>query len=228
MLIGEDYPKISFDFAGLTLLEPMAIVTNFIMAGVAFYCAWRIYKWEAVRFASLWKWFFISYGLAGFTSAFSHGFFLYLGWGSKIPAWGFGVISIVFMEFAMLTFIEKEQSRKVLQFVSISKAAMVMTLAFNNWNFLPVAINSVVSLLLIIAPTAYVISRKGVAGMRWIVTGILFLIPAAILYLGKINPHLWLNKDDLSHLLMAGSLFFFLNGVLVYQSQLLANAMKRV
>jgi len=227
MLIGEDYPKLSFEFLGLTWLEPMAMVTNGIMAVVAFYCAWRITKWEALRFSTLWKWFFISYGFAGLTSAFSHGLFLYLGWGSKIPSWGFGVMSLVFMEFAMLTLVEQPRLKRILQSLSLLKAALILGLAFSFWSFLPVAINSVVTLLLLVAPFSFNQSRKGMVGTSWIGAGILFLIPAAILYLGKINPHIWLNKDDISHLLMAGSLFFFLQGVLTHQAYIVAKSMKR-
>lgn len=214
MLIGANYPKIELDVFGLTILEPMAIVTNFIMAG----CSWWIFNQLRKNqtpslFEYRWNLFFLFYGIAGFTSAFSHGLFLYWGWPSKIPAWGFGVIAVFIVEQAMITQFQPSAKKQFLIGFSLVKALAVLALAFSLLNFLPVAINSIVGLIFFLAiPSAYYQKHKNV-GFAWFWKGIVFLLPSAIFFLGKINPHLWLNKDDISHLLMAGSLFFFYKGV---------------
>ena len=43
MLIGEDFTKIRVDLNGLVLLEPNAIISDFIMAVVSVYIARKLY-----------------------------------------------------------------------------------------------------------------------------------------------------------------------------------------
>lgn len=208
MLIGKNYAKISFEFMGLEWLEPMAILTNLLMCSVAMFAFIRL-KNRGGKSGSetAWRSFFLLYALAGFTSAFSHGLYNYIGFAGKIPAWGFGVLSVMVLEMIMLYTLKP--GNKMLSGFSVIKAATVLTLAFSGEFFLPVAINAVLGLLVIVAPLAMKFTRNGIPGYRNIWLGVSLLIPAAVLYLGKINPHPWMNKDDVSHILMAITIYLF-------------------
>ena len=46
-MIGEDYPKIEFQLFGLDLLEPMAMITNFILGSLALFFAYKVSKIES-------------------------------------------------------------------------------------------------------------------------------------------------------------------------------------
>ncbi len=208
MLIGADYDKISFEFLGLEWLEPMAVLTNLLMGSVALFAFIQLKnRGGKSGTETAWRSFFLLYSLAGLNSAISHGLYNYLGFASKIPAWGFGVLSVMVLELIMLY--KLKPGNKLLSSFSVIKATTVLTLAFSGEFFLPVAVNAVVGLLLIVAPIAMKFYRSGLTEYRNIWVGVSLLIPAAILFLGKINPHPWMNKDDVSHILMAITIFLF-------------------
>ena len=53
--------------------------------------------------------------------------------------------------------------------------------------------------------------------------GVLVCIPSVFIFLLKLNPHKWLNKDDLSHLLMLLCLIFFYLGAIARSKTLQGN-----
>ena len=59
MLIGEDFAKISFDFNGLTLLEPNALITDLLMGSISIFFALRLRKRKSEHaFLKYWYYFF--------------------------------------------------------------------------------------------------------------------------------------------------------------------------
>lgn len=55
--------------------------------------------------------------------------------------------------------------------------------------------------------------KRGAIGLKWIVIGVLVLIPSAFIFIKEVNLHRWLNKDDLSHVLMLACIYFFYIGM---------------
>ena len=205
--------KIAFSLFGLDLLEPMAFVTNMV---VVLNCllAYSRTRELTTRYARWWKGFFISFALASFFGALSHVFWNYWWFYGKIPSWFFGVVATTCSAFAMLEVAGLQKKVKnFLRSVLVVRGLVVLTSAFIFWKFLFVAIDTIVIYITFAGIYGVILLRRGFDHMRYNMLAMVFLIPTAFIFLLKIDLHEWLNREDLSHLLMSVSIFFFSEGV---------------
>jgi len=200
--------KIPFSLFGLSLLEPMAMITNLI---VTLSC---IYGYSKVRKANhlvYWRWFFVSFALASFLGGLSHVFWNYWSFNGKIMPWFFGVVSTSLLTFAMVDLFRFDRRVGVfISFVIFFKAITILSLAYYHWEFLFVAIDTIGSLLLACGVGSWILHfKKGVVQAKFIFYGVLVILPAAFIFLLKFDLHRYMNREDLSHLFIALGLLFF-------------------
>jgi hypothetical protein len=203
---------IEFNWMGLSLQEPMALITNWILASFSFFAFSRLEKGVS-RFQDLWKMFYLILGISMLFGGLGHFFFQYSGIPGKFPSWTLGVIAGVYASFAMISLMQHNKVRKILQVFVILKSAILLLTAFLTMKFLFVAIDTSVTYLIFCGYLAFRLDRRNWEGIKFIYLGVLVLIPSAIIFGLQINLHRWLNKDDLSHLLMLGCIIFFFLGV---------------
>lgn len=206
--------KIEFVLFGLDLLEPMAFVTNML---VMLSCLYGYYRTKNVdsAFGSYWRLFFISFALASFFGGLSHVFWNYWWFYGKILPWFFGVVSTSFAALAMLearTISPKAKSRW--QLVIFLKALLVLVLAYSQWSFLFVAIDTILTLLGFAGIYGVTVMKQGYPSVRFVVYGVLVLLPSAFIFLLKYDLHRWMNREDLSHILMVIAIQLFAISVL--------------
>ena len=79
--------------------------------------------------------------------------------------------------------------------------------------FLPIAINSILGLLIGVGIFSYQFKNKISASFASIFVGIAVIFPSAFIFIFKINLHQWFSKNDFSHILMIIGLIFFYRGV---------------
>lgn len=97
MLIGEDYPKIEFQWFGFELLEPMAFITDMLLAILAFTLAWKVKSIGTQhQLYKNWYRFYLVMGIATITGGFAHLMYNYWGIAGKFPSWIFAPIAIFF------------------------------------------------------------------------------------------------------------------------------------
>ncbi len=199
--------KIPFTLMGFDLLEPMAFVTNILVVLV---CLLGFFKARRLKLTN-WKYFFLSFALASFFGAFSHLFWNYWGFNGKILPWFFGVLASAFLMVAMThLFNFKKTTRLVINTAIVFKGIAILFLAFSFWNFLFVAIDTILSLFVACGIGTFILyfhyERKDLSNL---LIGFLIMLPSAAVFLFKLDLHLWLNREDLSHILIATGLFFF-------------------
>jgi len=205
--------KIAFSLFGLDLLEPMAFVTNMVVV-LSCLLAYSRTRELTTRYAHWWKGFFISFALASFFGALSHVFWNYWWFYGKIPSWFFGVVATTCSAFAMLEVAGLQKKVKnFLRSVLVVRGLVVLTSAFIFWKFLFVAIDTIFIYITFAGIYGVILLRRGFDHMRYNMLAMVFLIPTAFIFLLKIDLHEWLNREDLSHLLMSVSIFFFSEGV---------------
>lgn len=190
----------------------MALVFNWLMAIICFIAFFSL-KNEKSEEIKYWKLFFLFFGLSTFIGGFGHVFFQYFDVYGKFPHWIGGVISAYFAGKAMLCRLENLKMKKTLNLVLVLKAIAFLGLALSLKNFIFVAVDAIVTYLFICGIIGFKLMRKGVSAMKFIVIGVLVCIPAAFVYILKINPSLWFNTDDLSHVFMLACVFLFFLGV---------------
>jgi hypothetical protein len=75
--------------------------------------------------------------------------------------------------------------------------------------FVFVAIDAIFTYIIYTGFYAHKLIKRGADELKWMTYGVIIMLPAAFVFLFKINIHLWLNKDDLSHLIILTGIIFF-------------------
>jgi hypothetical protein len=201
--------KIEFNLFGYALLEPMAMITNVI---VVVSC---LFAFSRMKHAKLiyWRIFLILFALASFFGGLSHLFWNYWEFSGKITPWFFGVLATSTLTYAMVDLFRFDsRAKKIMTMFIVFKAVLILFLAYSNWNFLFVALDTIGSLLLACGLGSWFLySKRALSSVRFISYGVLVMLPAAFAFLLRFDLHRWMNREDLSHLLIALGLLFFAN-----------------
>jgi hypothetical protein len=209
--------KIEFSLYGLDLLEPMAFVTNMIVV-ISCLVAYSRVSYIQTGFAVYWKMFFIFFSIASFAGALSHVFWNYWWFYGKIPSWFFGVLSTSVASLAMLEAVRLSPKVKTLwQLIIFLKAILILVLAYSTWKFMFVAVDTIVTLLGFVGFYGGYLWRKGESSMRYMLVAVGILLPSAFIFILKIDIHQWLNREDVSHLIMAIAIQFFALGIIAHR-----------
>lgn len=200
---------IQFDWLGLHLQEPMAGVTNGLLA---FFCVFAYFRLRKLNNEAnfWWKRFFVVFGLSTFFGGLGHLFFHYTGMQGKIPSWSLGCLANAFAAMGMLEFTPFAQPNKSIRLVIWIKGAVLLLLALITQKFVFVAIDAILTYISFTGVYGWMLAKRGAAELKWMVAGVIILLPSAFIFLLKLNPHRWLNKDDLSHLLMLACIACFM------------------
>tara|TARA_B100001287_G_scaffold276622_1_gene288240 strand:+ start:6009 stop:6728 length:720 start_codon:yes stop_codon:yes gene_type:complete len=224
MLIGEDFTKIRLDLSGIVILEPNAIISDLIMGLVSFYIAKKLYSnRKSSGFVKYWYYFFLTFGCGAILGSTGHGLFHYLGAQGKFPTWISGILSTYFIEKAMIKSFERHNKNNILGKIAFFKMITVFLLVIivissaefdknHTIGFLPIAINTIIGVLISVS----VISGANIKSQnefKWLIYGVLAMLPSAIIFLMKINLFQWLDKGDLSHLFMTIGIYIYFVGI---------------
>ena len=79
--------------------------------------------------------------------------------------------------------------------------------------FLPIAIDTILGLLFAVGFYSFKFSKEISSNFKYILFGIIIIIPSAFIFILKINLHQWFSKNDFSHVLMVFAISFFFYGV---------------
>jgi hypothetical protein len=208
---------INFEVLGFHLQEPMAFVTNGFTFIFSFFAAYKL-KNKIDSVSTLFYWFYLVLGISTFLGSLGHLFFQYSGLFGKIPSWTTAVLAALLGGLAMLEFKQDSSNKTISKTFLYVQSVVLLILSFVYMNFVFVAINAIITYLLYFGVLSFTGWKKGKEYLKSFWIGILILIPSAFIYLLNINLHKWFNRDDFSHLLMFGCIYFFYRGILAYQA----------
>lgn len=221
-MIGKNFDKIEFELFGLDLLEPMAMIGDGLMGLLSLFFAYKLFKLNsAAKFYYFWIIFYIIFGVGAIFGGLGHTFYNQLGIVGKVPSWALGPLTAFFIERAFISVHWVEKIRKRLLFWSNVKlviAYVACTLLFlfttgekqTTLPFIPIAINTMIGVVGVAGILSVKYHKNISRSYRYFWIGVLVLIPTAFIFLLKINPHQWFDKNDFSHLLfMIGITFFY-------------------
>lgn len=224
MLIGTDFPKITWTVNGLTFLEPNALIGDVILTIVSFYFAIQLYPVRKKHpFYNWWYYFFISFGIGFLLGGLGHFLFHYTGIVGRYPAWYIGILSSYFIIRAMGSLLP-ENEEKILRRWAI--VACVLGILAESIVFLTVDLSINISRGLIIPSVfstiglgyalgflGYKFVRERTKGFNWFWISVCILIPSAVVQGLKINIHPWLDRNDISHLFLLVGLICYHKGI---------------
>ncbi len=182
---------------------------------MAFFC---LYSYSVIKKSTeinlvYWKWFFLIFSISTFFGGLGHLFFQQLGVEGKFLNWITGAISGIYLGKAMLFHFERSNKRIASETFLIVKSIVLLFIALYYKKFIFIAIDAIITYVYFAGILGYILFKRGVKAMRFVVIGVIIGLPSAFIFILKLNPHKWLNKDDLSHLLMIFCLIYIFKGV---------------
>ena len=234
-MIGKDFPPNDFMLFGFNLTDPTDFVFDILIGLLSFYLANSLSKEpNQSQFKTTWIRFYLFFGLATTFSAFGHLFYNYFHFYGKLIGWMIIPISIYFLEIAVINAHWNQKSKERIKKIYLIKlfllylifAIVLLSQTFVTTHaymanvvdhpeklFLPIAVNTILGLLIGVGVFSFLFKKKVSSSFSHIFTGVLIVFPSAIIFVFKINLHKWFSKNDFSHLLMFVGIYFFYLGV---------------
>ena len=194
--------KIPFELFGLHLLEPMAVIMNLVIASFCFFAYATLKNPSKDPALTNWRLFYLIFGISTVAGSLGHAFFNYWGFAGKFPCWTTGCVANAFAAMGMIQFKGFSMPNKAVVAVIWIKSIGLAILSLITLKFIFVAVDAILTYLAFAGVFGYVLYRRGLDEMKYTVIGVLILLPSAPIFILKLNPDPWFNKDDLSHVLM--------------------------
>lgn len=205
--------KVSFEFLGLILMEPLSTLMNWILA---VQCVWyyqKLKRGHATVFQRYWSWFFLAYAISLGFGGFSHLLYEYTGMMGKVPGWSLALLGVVAGELAMVTGITDEKKKRMLHTVIRSKLFATAVMLIFDFSFKWVMMHTA-GLLLFVGTISYNRRKAGQLNYKYFLFGIGMLVLMAAVKIVGVDLHpAWFNRNDIAHVLMAGTYWMFYRGV---------------
>ena len=112
MRIGSDFDKIEWEFLGMNLLEPNALVGDLLLFTISIMFYLQIRKEATNLFVTYWSRFFLIFAISFIIGGFGHVFFNYTHAAGRIPSWYLGLITPFWIEQAMILLISDEMKNQ--------------------------------------------------------------------------------------------------------------------
>ncbi len=194
------------------LQEPMAFLTNLSVSFVCFFAFFKLKKCTD-KASVYWQRFFVIFGISTVFGALGHLFFQYFGIPGKFPCWIIGCIGNIYIALGMLHFEGYSKPKPISVQLILVKTFVLLACGIYTQKFLFIAIDAGLTYVVYTGIIGYILIKRGAIGLKSVVIGVVVLLPSLIIFTCKINIHRWLNKDDLSHILMVACLIFFYLGM---------------
>lgn len=219
----------SLDLFGLRIDEPITAFTDIMVALVGFIAFYKTASAENQRSVSLYRMFFLFTAISTLIAAIlGHAFAYYFGFNARFIGWIFGAFGVAFAQFAVI-FNTKEIFNPVifkgLVILNVIEIIAVTFLIFLEKSFIVIELHSAFGLVIMVTILeTYNYYRTRSQLSRNMVYGVMLAIAAVICHITKLAISQWFNHLDISHLLMAASLYVMYKGVLSEQKLTPANA----
>lgn len=203
---------VKFTLGGYILQEPMALITNWC---IFLFClfAFLTIPWQQSYSSQKFKWFYFFLGLSTFFGGLGHLFFIYTGMYGKFPSWIFATLAGYFVGKAILYYWRDNKGYNFLFHFLWIKSVLLLSFSLVSQKFIFIAIDAILTYLLYCGFLAWRLWKSEKNEMKYFVFGIIVLLPSAFIFLMNINFHRFLNRDDMSHILMLLCIISFYLGV---------------
>jgi len=206
---------------GIPIAEPMTTLTDYLLAAVSAYLAWRLFQQTAgQRSRKYWALASIFIGLAAFWGGTYHGFQAILSETQLVFCWQMVVYSVGLSTFfctygTAIATLPFKLHKWMLSFALIKLAVCIIWVQWNT-AFLYVIIDYLIALLFIVAMQTYAKFRQGAPSYNYILAGVIVFFIGTGVQRSGIALHEYLNHNDLLHLLQIVAVVLFYRGTLLF------------
>jgi len=193
--------KANIEWYGITFLEPVVFLTNWMITIQCFYYFQKFQKLEIKSaFLFYWKYFFFLFGASTFFGGLSHLLYHYFELWGKIPGWSLAILSITALELAVFHD-DAERYKHGIRFVWVQTLVLFILLVL-DFNFNWVTVQTVIGLVLVLGVYSILQVRKKGESWRGFLYGIGWMLLSVPVVILKVDLSIWFNRHDISHLLM--------------------------
>jgi hypothetical protein len=217
MLFAVLFPQPNIDIGVCIINEPIGALTNLLIALVALVGYLQLCKLSLTDvYLNYWKLFFATMTFAmlyaGCTHAFKWAFtpqeYTYVWLSMNL----IGIVPTLFGTQASLSFSPSKYFNSIVY--TLLSAVAVFTIVYNNFLFVKIAAGLGVCTILYMHIMLY--KRTAFAPSPLIITGMCIGISTIVIHSLKLSLHTWCNYKDISHILMAVSVYVVYLGVKRY------------
>ena len=233
MLIGQDFDKISFEFLGYDLLEPNVFLGDTIITILSLILAYKTYKiYRKIRqpFFYLWAVFFVIFAFTFFTGGLGHLCYNYWSVEGRSISWFLGVVAVYFSEISMISLLKERNQRILLSISKVKLLVMVIGISLmllkmdlandvDKGMILP-TINTLMGFVFAFGILGYRFSKLICPDFKYLYISVIVLLPSLIFQGLKINFHQWMDRNDVSHILLLICLVLYYLAIRGYASQI--------
>jgi len=219
--VAIDFSKVhQIQVFGITILEPSTVITSLMMTVVCLYAFFQLNKLgRAHRMYKQIQYFFLFMGLAtAIGGVLGHGFLYLTGMRGKIPGWFASMIAVALFERAAIWHVKPLLARKsglFLGWLNYVELTIFFVLTFVTLKFLIVEIHAVYGLfLMLFMIELYVYKKKKDPGSKYIFIATALGAVSAGLHALKFSFGPWFNYNDISHISMGASIWYYYQGAI--------------
>lgn len=217
--IAIDFSKVhQIQLFGVTILEPSSVLSSLMMTVVCIYAFVHLNKMgRKHRMYKQIQYFFLFMGIAtAIGGILGHGFLYVTGMRGKIPGWFASMIAVALFERAAIWHIKPllhQNIGKFLGWLNYLELTIFFVLAFVTLNFVVVEVHAFYGLfLMLFLIEVYVYRHKKDKGSKEIFIATLLGAVSAGFHALKFSFGPWFNYNDISHIPMALSIWFYYRG----------------
>ncbi len=205
----------SIDLFGLTIMEPVVMLTNFLISAVCIFAFTRLKRISSSSsIHQYFRGYFLFMALATFFGGtLGHAVQYIVGPQGKLLGWICSMISIFLISHASMLHASTllgSKYAKPFKIVNVLALLSFSILSIQSINFSYVEIHSVFGFLLLILPiqiVVYIKTRN--TGSKFLILTICFTSLSAIVFSSKLSLGPWFTHLDISHTVIAFSMYFF-------------------
>lgn len=210
----------AIEWLGIVIMEPMVTLTDLWITAVSLFAYIRLKRLDFQgRVHGYMRWYFLLMGIATFFGGLlGHGFQHVVGLEWKLPGWLISMLAVSAIERATILYVQPLISKRLTRFLEVANVVELLAfaaLSFGTLDFFYIKVHSAYGLALVVLPLhvlAWWKTRN--PGSRIIFLSVCFASIAAFTYTTRIGFHTWFNHLDVSHTVMAVSLWLFYRGAL--------------
>ncbi|GIV26398.1 MAG: hypothetical protein KatS3mg027_0212 [Bacteroidia bacterium] len=207
----------SIEIGGISIGEPVTTLTDIIVSIVCFYAFFKLslFRNKQIYF---FRRYFLLMGLATlYGGIIGHGFIQYLSFSWKLPGWLLSMVSMNFLERAMIEYLKQFISVKWGKILTIWNLMELMFFSFITiyaQEFFYVEVHAAYGLLCIVLPiSAYLYRKQKDETSKYFLMATFVMMVTSIIFKNKISIDIWFNYNDIAHVLMAITGWLFYEGI---------------
>ncbi|GGB98851.1 DUF6962 family protein [Dyadobacter sediminis] len=214
--VAIDFSKVhQIQVFGITILEPSTVISSLMMTVICIYAFVQLGKLHRThRMYRQLQYFFLFMGIAtAIGGVLGHGFLYMTGMRGKIPGWFASMIAVALMERAAIWHVKPLLQRRgglILGWLNYVELSIFFVLTFVTLNFLIVEIHAFYGLfLMLFMIEIYVYRQKKDPGSKDVFIATFLGAASAGLHALKFSFGPWFNYNDISHITMGASIWFY-------------------